>query len=84
MVCVRPMRKGAGFVARTVRQLRSAPEMQGRVMALHGLLNLGTTPIGGPLLGWVCGMAGSAWGFAVAGGAALLAAAVAARRLLTA
>jgi MFS family permease len=70
-------------MARSLLQLRSAPEMQGRVMALHGLLNLGTTPIGGPLLGWVCGMAGSAWGFAVAGGAALLAAAVAARRLLT-
>jgi MFS family permease len=70
-------------MARSLLQLRSAPEMQGRVMALHGLLNLGTTPLGGPLLGWVCGMAGSAWGFAVAGGAALLAAAVAARRLLT-
>jgi MFS family permease len=70
-------------MARSLLQLRSAPEMQGRVMALHGLLNLGTTPLGGPLLGWVCGMAGSAWGFAVAGGAALFAAAVAARRLLT-
>jgi Transmembrane secretion effector len=70
-------------MARSLLQLRSAPEMQGRVMALHGLLNLGTTPLGGPLLGWVCGVAGSAWGFGVAGGAALLAAAVAARRLLT-
>ncbi len=51
-------------------------------MALHGLLFLGTMPIGGPVIGWVCAVAGSAWGFAVAGGAALLAAAVVARRLL--
>lgn len=70
-------------MARSLLQLRSAPEMQGRVMALHGLLNLGTTPLGGPLLGWVCAVAGSAWGFVVAGGAALLAAVVVARRLLT-
>jgi MFS family permease len=69
-------------LARSLLQLRSAPEMQGRVMALHGLLFLGTMPIGGPLLGWVCAVAGSPWGFAVAGGATLLAAGVAARRLL--
>ena len=45
-------------LARTLLQLHSDPGMQGRVMALHGLLFLGTTPIGGPLLGWVC----AAWG----------------------
>ncbi|MBW0112393.1 MFS transporter, partial [Pseudonocardia sp. KRD-182] len=33
-------------LARTLLQLHSAPEMQGRVMALHSLLFLGTTPIG--------------------------------------
>ncbi|MBW0092921.1 MFS transporter, partial [Pseudonocardia sp. KRD-188] len=38
-------------LARTLLQLHSAPEMQGRVMALHSLLFLGTTPIGAPLLG---------------------------------
>jgi MFS family permease len=69
-------------VVRSLLQLRSAAEMQGRVMALYGLLNLGTTPIGAPLLGWVCAVAGSSWGFVVAGGTALLAAAVVARRLL--
>ncbi len=71
-------------LARTLLQLRSAPEMQGRVMALHGLLFLGTTPIGAPLLGWVCAVAGSSWGFVVAGGAALLAAAAVAWQLLRA
>jgi MFS family permease len=68
-------------MARSLLQLRSAPEMQGRVMALHGLLNLGTTPLGAPLLGWVCAVAGPGWGFVVAGGAALLATAVVARPL---
>jgi predicted MFS family arabinose efflux permease len=70
-------------LARSLLQLRSAPEMQGRVMALHGLLFLGTTPIGAPLLGWICAVAGVSWGFVVAGGTALIAAVVVARRLLT-
>lgn len=34
-------------------QLRSKPEMRGRVMAVYGLVFLGTTPIGGPLTGWL-------------------------------
>jgi MFS family permease len=69
-------------LSRSLLLLRSAPEMQGRVMALYGLLFLGTIPIGGPLLGWVCSVAGSSWGFVVGGGAALLATALVARRLL--
>lgn len=69
-------------LARSLLRLHSAPGMQGRVMALHSLLFLGTTPIGAPLLGWVCDVAGVPWAFVVAGGTALLAAAVAARRLL--
>jgi MFS family permease len=70
-------------LARSLLQLRSAPEMQGRVMALHGLLFLGTTPIGGPLLGWVCAVAGSPWAFVLAGGAPLVAAVAVARRLMS-
>jgi len=69
-------------MARSLLQLRSAPDMQGRVMALHGLLNLGMTPLGGPLLGWVCAAAGAAWGFVVGGAAAVLAAGVVARWLV--
>jgi MFS family permease len=34
-------------------QLRSAPSMRGRVMALYSVVFLGSTPIGGPLAGWV-------------------------------
>jgi len=34
-------------------QLWSRPEMRGRVLGLFSILLLGSTPIGGPLLGWV-------------------------------
>ena len=34
-------------------QLNAAPEMRGRVMALFALVFLGSTPIGGPLVGWI-------------------------------
>lgn len=37
----------------TLLQLRARPEMRGRVIALHAILFLGTTPIGGPIAGWV-------------------------------
>lgn len=34
-------------------QLAVAPEMRGRVMALYSVVFIGTTPIGGPLAGWL-------------------------------
>jgi MFS family permease len=34
-------------------QLTAAPEMRGRVMALYAVAFLGSTPIGGPTIGWV-------------------------------
>ena len=34
-------------------QIESAPEMRGRVLALQAMLFLGSTPIGGPILGFV-------------------------------
>jgi len=69
-------------LSRTVLLLGSDRSMHGRVMALHGLLFLGSTPIGAPLLGWVCEVAGAPVGFLVAGGTALLGALVVARQLL--
>ncbi|MEA2390301.1 MAG: hypothetical protein QOK31_410, partial [Solirubrobacteraceae bacterium] len=59
-------------------QLAVAPAMRGRVMALYSVVFLGSTPIGGPLAGWVASVAGPRAGF-VLGGAAALAAALAAR-----
>ncbi len=63
-------------LGRTVLQLGSDPGMHGRVLALHGLVFLGTTPFGGPLLGWICERAGARAGFVVAGLTALLASVV--------
>lgn len=60
-------------MARTLLQLGTAPQMHGRVMSLHGLVFLGTTPIGGPLIGWVCESTGPRSGFIVAGITAVVA-----------
>ncbi len=56
-------------------QLRSDPAMRGRVLALQAIVFLGSTPIGGPVLGWVCDQFGARAGFIVGGVAALGAAA---------
>lgn len=78
----------AGFlfivVANSTVQLSSAPEMRGRAMALFFLVLLGSTPFGGPLLGWIS----ETWsprvalgiGGAASLGAALIMGAVLARR----
>ncbi|MGH2952496.1 MAG: MFS transporter [Solirubrobacterales bacterium] len=55
-------------------QLGSAPEMRGRVMALYSIVFLGSTPIGGPIAGWLAEVAGPRAGLVLAGGAALAAA----------
>jgi hypothetical protein len=34
-------------------QLETDPQMRGRVMALWAVAFMGTTPIGGPLIGWI-------------------------------
>jgi predicted MFS family arabinose efflux permease len=60
-------------VARSVLLLNSEPEMHGRMMAIHGQVFLGSTPIGGPLVGWLCDLWGARAGFLIAGGTALLA-----------
>ena len=39
--------------ANATLQLRAAPTMRGRVMALYAIAFLGTTPIGSPLVGWI-------------------------------
>ena len=63
-------------------QLTSVPEMRGRVMALYGLVFLGSTPIGGPIVGWISQDFGPRWGMAVGGIATLLAAGAMASVLL--
>ena len=68
---------GAAFafiaVANTTIQLTSAPVMRGRVMALYAIAFLGSTPIGGPIVGWVSQQYGARLGFAIGGVATIIA-----------
>lgn len=57
-------------------QMESLPEMRGRVMSLWTVAFLGSTPIGGPIIGWIGEHIGPRWGLGVGGAAALLAAGI--------
>jgi MFS family permease len=63
-------------LARTLLQLNTEPSMQGRVISLHAMVFLGSTPIGAPLLGWICETWGPRTGLLVAGLAPAIAALV--------
>jgi len=56
-----------GTTANGHMQVLSAPEIRGRVMAIYSMLTLGTTVIGGPLVGWVCSQWSPRIGLAFAG-----------------
>ena len=58
-----------------VVQLRADPAMRGRVLAIQSMVFLGSTPIGGPILGAVCDAFGARVGLVVGGVAAVGAAA---------
>lgn len=60
--------------ANSLLQLGSSPQMRGRVMSLWSIAFLGTTTIGGPVVGWCAEYAGGRWGLIVGGVAALAAA----------
>ena len=57
-------------------QVTAQPQMRGRVMALWAVAFLGTTPVGGPLVGWVAEHVSPRWALGVGAGAALVAAAL--------
>jgi MFS family permease len=48
-------------------QMTARPEMRGRVMALWALAWVGSTPIGGPIVGWVGQNLGARWSLLVGG-----------------
>jgi MFS family permease len=54
-------------------QLESAPDMRGRVLALQAMVFLGSTPIGGPIVGWVVQQFGARYGLALGALSALAA-----------
>ncbi len=55
-------------------QLESLPAMRGRVMSLWTVAFLGSTPIGGPIIGWIGEHIGPRFGLGLGGLAALFAA----------
>lgn len=62
-------------------QMRAAPEYRGRVLALQAMVFLGSTPLGGPTVGWISDAFGPRAGVAVGGLSCLLAAAWAHRAI---
>lgn len=63
-------------------QLGSQPQMRGRVMALYTVVFMGSTPIGGPIVGWIAEDLGPRAGFAVGGVATVVTAVLAIRPAL--
>jgi MFS family permease len=59
-------------LAKTTLQLAAKPTMRGRVMALWALAWLGSTPIGGPIVGWAGQVAGARWSLVIGGLATLI------------
>jgi MFS family permease len=68
-------------VAKTTLQLTAVPVMRGRVMALWALAWQGSTPIGGPIIGWIGQDFGPRWSL-LAGGLPTIAVGLAALPLL--
>ena len=65
----------------SILQLESSPQMRGRVMSFWSIAFLGSTTLGGPIVGWFAQAAGARWGLALGGVAALAAAGLAAVQL---
>ncbi len=65
----------------SILQLESSPQMRGRVMSFWSMAFLGSTTIGGPIVGWFAEIAGARWGLALGGLAALAAAVLGAATL---
>jgi MFS family permease len=55
-------------------QIRADPQMHGRVLALQTILLIGTTPVGGPIMGAIADAVGARVPLVIGGVAALLAA----------
>ncbi len=64
-------------------QVLAGPEYRGRVLAIQAMVFLGSTPIGGPLIGWLSDIGGPRLGIAIGGVACLVAALYGSRALRT-
>ncbi len=65
-------------------QLEAEPSKRGRVMAVYTITVLGSTPIGGPIVGWISEQFGPRYGLAIGGVATLAVTLVFAHTLLRA
>jgi predicted MFS family arabinose efflux permease len=52
-------------------QIQAAAEFRGRILALQAMVFLGSTPIGGPIVGWISEQFGARYAIAVGAAAAL-------------
>jgi MFS family permease len=59
--------------ATAIAQIRTEQRMIGRVLAIQTVLIIGTTPIGGPILGAISDAFGARWPLFIGGVAALIA-----------
>jgi MFS family permease len=60
---------GAGFItaANAISQQESPSDMRSRLMALQAVAFLGSTPIGGPITGWIADVVSAPWSLAYGG-----------------
>jgi MFS family permease len=63
-------------IGNSTLQLAAEPTMRGRVMSLWFVAFQGSTPVGGPLVGWIIGFAGARVGLGVGGVTCLVVAAL--------
>ncbi|MBW4030127.1 MAG: MFS transporter [Acidobacteria bacterium] len=61
-------------MANSTLQLKTDPQLRGRVMALWAVAFMGSTPIGGPVIGWITSQFGARTGLAVGAGSCFVAA----------
>ncbi len=54
-------------LAKTALQLSATAGMRGRVMSLWGVAWLGSTPVGGPIVGWIGEEFGARWSLIIGG-----------------
>jgi MFS family permease len=84
-IAIIPLQGAASIIFSTLinssLQLSSEPGMRSRVMALFTLSFMGTTPVGGPFVGWIAQTWSPRWAFALGGVVAMGAGAWAWRRL---
>jgi MFS family permease len=63
-------------MANSTLQLETEPQMRGRVMALWSVAFMGSTPIGGPAIGWITSDAGARTGLGVGAASCFVAGAI--------